>query len=348
METKNIVLIVLVGISIASCTQTVAQKQQHQIETVSELFDTLANRGMYGQRVLTCTEDSFLHEEYLISHYVPSNEDPNGSYDKEWFQRDAEEHKFLLQTIPELLDRLCKTAEKSYRYMSYDSLNYNITMGTDPQEYIVMNRWKDEQEGDWFDFSCMVNKPVNITLKSDDVKSVQELLKKFLAEQNMVEEHEVKYEWDSGVDIPNNSDDYYATFLPSSFPGHGSDSLAASSVTGTHYFIPAKDDHRINVAVDLYNRLIRIVTEQPRRGTLLSTFARFKEYLERGDWCADILRYSVYDYAAKRRIYYIMMEQSPEGIHILELNTADVTRFAIPRLWLHVTRTHNLEIIREE
>ena len=57
METKNIVLIVLVGISIASCTQTVAQKQQHQIETVSELFDTLANRGMYGQRVLTCTED---------------------------------------------------------------------------------------------------------------------------------------------------------------------------------------------------------------------------------------------------------------------------------------------------
>ena len=145
--------------------------------------------------------------------------------------------------------------------------------------------------------------------------------------------------------IPDN----YDKFLPQAVSkGRDADSLAVSVVTGNHYFIPAKDSRRIDVAVDFYNRLNRIATEQPRMGTVLSTTARFKEYLERGDWFADILRYSVYDYAAKRRIYNIMMEQSPEGIHILELNTADVPRFAIPHLWLKVHQTHNFDFIPEK
>lgn len=330
MKTKNIILIALAGISIASCTQTVAVKQQHQIETVSELFDSLANRGISGQRALICKEDSCMYEEYSIVHSVQDN---------------TAEHDFLLSNVQELLDRLCLTAENSYRYTSQDSLDYSIALGNEPQEYLYMKRWKDETERDWFLFGHSIKKPVNITLKSDDIESVQEMLKAFLSEQKGVKVYEVKYEWDSGVAIPDN----YDKFLPQAVSkGRDADSLAVSVVTGNHYFIPAKDSRRIDVAVDFYNRLNRIATEQPRMGTVLSTTARFKEYLERGDWFADILRYSVYDYAAKRRIYNIMMEQSPEGIHILELNTADVPRFAIPRLWLKVHQTHNFDFIPEK
>lgn len=328
MKTKNIILIALAGISIASCTQTVAVKQQHQIETVSELFDSLVNRGIYGQRALICKEDSCMFEEYSIVHSV---------------QDTTAEHDFLLRNVQELLDRLCLTAENSYRYTSQDSLDYSITLGSNPQEFLYMKCWKDETERDWFIFGHSIKKPVNITLKSDDIESVQEMLKAFLSEQKGVKVYEVKYEWDSGVAIPDN----YDKFLPPINKGRDADSLAMSVVTGNHYFIPAKDSRRIDVAVDFYNRLNRIATEQPRMGTVLSTTARFKEYLERGDWFADILRYSVYDYAAKRRIYNIMVEQSPEGIHILELNTADVTRFAIPRLWLKVHQTHNFDFIPE-
>ena len=150
MKTKNIILIALAGISIASCTQTVAVKQQHQIETVSELFDSLANRGIYGQRALRCIEDSCMYEEYSIVHSVQDN---------------TAEHDFLLSNVQELLDRLCLTAENSYRYTSQDSLDYSITLGNEPQEYLYMKRWKDETERDWFTFGHSIKKPVNITLK---------------------------------------------------------------------------------------------------------------------------------------------------------------------------------------
>ena len=330
MKTHNIILIALAGISIASCTKNVAVEKQHQIETVSELFDSLVNRGIYGQHALICKEDSCMFEEYSIIHSV---QDTNA------------EHDYLLHNMQELLDRLCLTAENSYRYTSQDTLDYSITLGSEPQEYLYMKRWKDDTEQDWLIFGHSIKKPVNITLKSDDIESVQEMLKTFLSEQKGVKVYEVKYEWDSGVAILENYDKF---LLPLISKGRDADSLAASVVTGNHYFIPAKDNRRIEVAVDFYNRLNRIATEQPRIGTVLSTTARFKEYLERGDWCANILRYSVYDYATKRRIYNILMEQSPKGIHILELNTADVPRFAIPHLWLKVKQTHNFDFIPEK
>ena len=63
---------------------------------------------------------------------------------------------------------------------------------------------------------------------------------------------------------------------------------------------------------------------------------------------ADLLRYTVYNYETRHRIYTIMMEQSPEGIHLLELYTPDAPRFTIPWLWLKVKQTHNLDIIPEK
>lgn len=341
MRTRNIVLSVLAGLSIVSCTQNVADKPM-QIESVSELFDSIAKRDIYGRRILRCLEDSVLCEEYNICHTLSDATD--NDTDKEWMRKEKEEHNYLLQNVPVLLDRLCRTAEKSYRYISGDSIDYNITLRNRPQKLLYLKCWKDKSRINWFDFCYMAEKPANTTVKSGDVTSVRELLQAFLAEQKGIKKYEVNYEWDKDVAIP----DDYNIFLPVSYCGHGADSLAASSVTGTHFFIPAKNEQRIEVAVDFYNRLNRMATEQPRRGTILTTSARFKSYMENVEWYVDLLRYTVYNYETRHRIYTIMMEQSSEGIHLLELYTPDAPRFTIPRLWLKVKQTHNLDIIPEK
>lgn len=332
MRTKNIVLSVLAGLSIVSCTQNVADKPM-QIESVSALFDSIAKRDIYGRRILRCLEDSVLFEEYNICHVLTDNTEKN-----------TEDHNYLLRNVPDLLDGLCRTAEKSYRYISGDSIDYNITLGNHPQELLYLKGYNDVNRNNLFDFCYLVEKPANITVKPGDVTPVRELLRAFIAEQKWVKKYEVKYEWDKDVAIP----DDYNTFQPVSYCGHGADSLAASSVTGTHFFIPAKNQHRIDVAADFYNRLNRMATEQPRRGSILTTSARFKSYMENAEWHVDLLRYTIYNYETRHRIYTIMMEQSSEGIHLLELYTPDAPRFTIPWLWLKVKQTHNLDIIPEK
>ena len=345
MKTKNIIMSIWAGLSIISCTQNAADTPM-QIESVSELFDSIAKRDIYGRRILRCLEDSVLIEEYNICHVLTDTTGKNHTinYDKEWMQKQAEDHNYLLRNVPELLDRLCKTAQKSYRYMSGDSIDYNITLGNHPQELLSLKSYSEVNRNHLFDFCYIAEKPVNIAVKSGDVTSVRELLQAFLAEQEVVKKYKVNYEWDKGVVIP----DDYNTFLPVSYMGHESDSLAASSVTGTHFFIPAKNQHRIDVAVDFYNHLNRMATVQPQRGSILTTSARFKSYMENVEWYVDLLRYTVYNYETRHRIYTIMMEQSSEGIHILELYTPDAPRFTIPRLWLKVKQTHNLDIIPEK
>ena len=345
MKTRNILLSVLAGLSIVSCTQNVADKPM-QIESVNALFDSIAKRDIYGRRILRCLEDSVLYEEYNICHVLTDTTGKNNTinYDKEWMRKQTEDHNYLLRNVPDMLDMLCRTAEKSYRYISGDSIDYNITLGNNPQELLYLKSYSEVNRNKVFDFCYMVEKPANITVKSGDVTSVRELLQAFLAEQKKVKKYEVKYKWDKDVAIP----DDYTPFLPVSYIGHGSDSLAVSSVTGIHFFIPAKNQHRIDVAVDFYNRLNRMATEQPRRGSILTTSARFKSYMENVESHVDLLRYTVYNYETRHRIYTIMMEQSSEGIHILELYTPDAPRFTIPWLWLKVKQTHNLDIIPEK
>lgn len=346
MKTKNIVLTVLAGINMTSCTQTATDKQPHQIETINELLDSCASRGFDGQRTLRCFDDSGLYEEYFIGHSLSTAEiKDSASYDKEWLKemkRSTDYHYFLLQNGLELLDRLCKTAEKSYRYISGDSIDYNLTMNSENSEKLYLRSYKRSSDDNIF-LSYMVKKSAEITKESVDVKPIQELLTSFLSEQKGVKKYKVDYVWDQDVAIPED----YGVILTASVLGHGSDSLAASAVTGTHYFIPAKDQHRIDVAVDFYNRLNRMATERPLLGSLLNTSAKFKTSVE-DEWYVDLLRYSVFNRETKRRIYTIMMEQSAKGIHILELYTPDAPRFAIPRLWLKVKQTHNLDIIPEK
>ena len=142
MRTKNIILSILTGFSVVSCTQNVADEPM-QIESVSELFDSIAKRDIYGRRILRCHENPVLIEEYNICHTLSDATEKD--VDKEWMRKETEDHNYLLQNVPELLDRLCRTAEKSYRYISGDSIDYNITLGNNPQKLLYLKCWKENR-----------------------------------------------------------------------------------------------------------------------------------------------------------------------------------------------------------
>ena len=360
MKTLNILMVMVAVISIASCTNkstdSNTDSQQHQIETMSELIDSMSNRGMPLLRTLYFIEDSV--GEYYVgmgtpnsphigrSHSISIGVDTTGVKDSSTLN-----HIFLLRTLPEVCEKLCEKAKKSSRYQSDDSLEYSLAMGNNPQELISMNKHKQKEknkkEFQYIGFTYNVLKPCKKVIKSDDVKPVRELLKTFIGEQKNVYRYDVKYEWDKGVGIPK-----IMSFSSSEccliwrWIGRDRDSLAASSVTGVHFFIPAKDKHRIDVAVDFYNRLNSFAIEHPQIGVELSTYAKLKSDMEKMhiESNRELLQYSVRNDETKRNIYNIRMEQSPEGIHILELYTPNAPRFVIPSNWYRVKRIHNLEI----
>ena len=252
----------------------------------------------------------------------------------------------MLEHATAFVEKLCKTAERSYRYISGDSVNYSLTLNDCPEVYITLIRHKDAEvkEREWINFYYSNLKPVKPTEKSLDFKPVQKVLQEFLSEQKDVKPYEVKYEWDKGVAIPAN---WYSDFYEAS-RGLGSDSLAAASVTGTHYFIPAKDEHRIKVSLDFINRITQLAKEQPVSNSFLKTSARPESKMENNNSFFNFLSYKIFNPETHRNIYIILMEQSPEGIHILELYTADAPRFAIPRKWYDIKQTHNFERIPEK
>ena len=333
MKTKKMILMVFAVMSIVGCTQPASQKE-HQIETISELYDTLSKQGIYVQYYILC-RDSVLREEYSIDNMLNTTA-----------IEDSAKHQFLLEHATAFVEKLCKTAEKSYRYISGDSVNYSLTLNDSPEEYITLIRHKDAEvkEREWINFYYSNLKPVKPTEKSLDFKPVQKVLQEFLSEQKDVKPYEVKYEWDKGVAIPAN---WYGDFYEAS-RGLGSDSLAAASVTGTHYFIPAKDEHRIKVSLDFINRITQLAKEQPVSNSFLKTSARPESKMENNNSFFNFLSYKIFNPETHRNIYIILTEQSPEGIHILELYTADAPRFAIPRNWYDIKQTHNFERIPEK
>ena len=363
MKTLNILLIMVAVISIASCTNKKnpdlgTDNQQHQIETINELLDSMSNRGMSSLRTLYFTEDSvgeyyvgLANPNYLSPYYGKFHSIGIGVDTTEVKDSSILNHIFLLRTLPEVCEKLCEKAKESSRYQSDDSLEYSITMGGNPQELISMTKYKyiveNKKEYQNISFTYNVLKPCKKAIKSDDVSPVREFLKKFIAEQKNVNTYEVKYEWDKGVAIPKTT--HFSSTeccLQWTWIGRDRDSLAASSVTGVHFFIPAKDKYRIDVAVDFYNRLNSFAIEHPQIGVELGTYARLKTDLEKGDIeCnRELLQYSVRNDETKRNIYNIRMEQSSVGIHILELYTPNAPRFVIPTNWYRVKRIHNNEI----
>lgn len=331
MKTSNITFVVLLTIALAACRQHVA-REQHQMESVSEFFDSIANRGISAQYILRCDRDT-LYEEHIVTSARQHNAE----------QREIERHQFLIGKSTQLLENLCQKANESYRYTSGDSVNYSITLGKEPQELLQMYRWKTTERMEMFTFSHILLKPVKHMRLPGDIQSVQSFLKRFLAEQKGVKEYPVKYEWDQGVSMEetDGTNELFRTkFL-------GTDSLAASSVAGTHYFIPAKEEQRIRLATDFINRMKQLATEEPRQGLFFTTWVPFERFM-RGDWYVNLMHYRLYDRGNRRGTCEILMGQSPKGIHILELYPADAPRLAIPHMWLKVRQTHNFDIVPEE
>jgi plasmid stabilization system protein ParE len=122
---------------------------------------------------------------------------------------------------------------------------------------------------------------------------------------------------------------------------HSADSLAASLVTGIHYIIPAKGEEQAKkLENELCDRLTRLYTEQPVIGSNLRTTIRPGLKMKR------LSRFWLWPNGKDRRrtIYELQTEVFDDGLHILELNTADAPRFTVPLNWWVIMRTHNTKI----
>ncbi len=318
----------LAAISIVSCIQP---KPAHEIETVNELMDSLMNRGGQVYRNIYYHGDSTYQENYWYC---------------EWFYDTCKQERkdiqlFLMDRTPELLDRVCKKAEKSYRYCSSDTLNYSLTISNKPKEMVSFNHYKKEENCDVIDLAHSFVKPARYSSNPYDAKPIQTLLQKFIAEQQDVRKFETCYEWDEGVQFP--PFEYDGIQFGNRWGSWWPDSLAASKVTGTLYHISVKDESsRDSMTADFTNRLTRMITERPILGIDFQSFVYPGE--KPGERTFQLQSLNVIDWKTRRKIYGIHVFRSGTEIDILEYNAADAPRFALPVCWWSVLRSHNTEI----
>lgn len=334
--------------SIASCTQGTIEKPDHEVESISELFDSLARRGTPPTHALCCHKDSSMSDEYTIFTVVEDTTKMTDEADKEWYRQAADNQRFLLRNATYLVEKLCKTAQESYRYTTPDSVDYSITIEKEPRKMLTFRHYKGERNADCVVLYYTIKKSAKVTPKSGNPKPMQVLLKQFLAEQKGVKQYPVHYEWDEGVPFPNEGEIYNSFTCRM---GNGADSLAASLVTGTHYIIPVKGYKQAQeLENELCNRMIRLSTEQPVVSILRTAVLPDGEKRR-------LLQYWQYSMVeGKRRMTYQLKAQAfgnnVEGcgnaLHILELNTAEAPRLTIPLNWWVVMRTHNTQVYYRE
>jgi plasmid stabilization system protein ParE len=328
----------LVTMSITACTQNVTETPAHKVETIAELFDSLANRGAPPSHELRCYRDSMMSDEYTIFTVVEDTTQKTDEADKDWYRHAADNQRFLLRNATYLVEKLCKTAVESYRYSTPDSVNYSITIKKEPETLLTFQHYKGNRNADCIVLYYTIKKPAKILPKPCDPKLTQALLKQFLAEQKDVKQYPVHYEWDKGVPFPNEGE-FYTSFTQ--HRGHSADSLAASLVTGIHYIIPAKGEEQAKkLENELCDRLTRLYTEQPVIGSNLRTTIRPGLKMKR------LSMFWLWPNGKDRRrtIYELQTEVFDDGLHILELNTADAPRFTVPLNWWVIMRTHNTKI----
>ncbi|MBQ6190204.1 MAG: hypothetical protein IJK45_08550 [Bacteroidaceae bacterium] len=344
MKTRYLIYIMLASMNIASCTQGTIEKPDHEVESISELFDSLARRGTPPTHALCCHKDSSMSDEYTIFTVVEDTTKMTDEADKEWYRQAADNQRFLLRNATYLVEKLCKTAQESYRYTTPDSVDYSITIEKEPRKMLTFRHYKGERNADCVVLYYTIKKSAKVTPKSGNPKPMQVLLKQFLAEQKGVKQYPVHYEWDEGVPFPNEGEIYNSFTCRM---GNGADSLAASLVTGTHYIIPVKGYKQAQeLENELCNRMIRLSTEQPVVSILRTAVLPDGEKRR-------LLQYWQYSMVeGKRRMTYQLKAQAfgnnVEGcgnaLHILELNTAEAPRLTIPLNWWVVMRTHNSQI----
>ena len=358
MNTKYFLLIACIVACFTSCKQTVSPTESHQVETILELFDSLTARSEYTVRYLECKNDSILSEQYSVSITeadTTRKADPSddGHYER-WSKKMARDYTFLQQNATRLMDELSQKAEKSYRYISGDTIDYNITMGGTPEVLISMSRQRSEYDNRrYLVLVYTINKPIKQASSCDNVMPVKTVMKEFVDGWKEAKRYPVKYEWDKGEKIDLYTHASYAGYPDSimrrfhgrfSLVGEGADALAPSSVTGTHYFIPCNEEECATMMDDLYDRLNKLAVENPIVGSSLKTPANIGLSMN-GDPDLIInspkLVFTIKNEETRRTNCLILVKNMKSGVHILELYPGDAPRFTIPNLWMYVKQTHN-------
>ena len=315
-----IIYIGLVALSLASCKQ---MKPDRQIESVGELMDSLIERGDQVYRYITCSGDSTYQDERWF-HYFFKEKDSNAHQSS---------LLFLADKTPALLDKLCREAEKSYRYWEGDSLDYSITMHSKPLELLSFKWFKNKQQEEIVSLSHTTMKYAKHLSAPCDPTPIQAVLQKFLAEQKNVTTYDICYEWDEGVPFA----DFKNEQLILRYKGTGADSLAAAKITGTLYAISIKREGRSEeLSAELNKRMTALITERPIKGAHLSSF------YPGGKWKFYCMQaFSIFDRQRRRNLYDLKVQMFSNMLYILELNSADAPRSAVPCNWWAVKRIHN-------
>ena len=367
MKSGYFLLMALAGMSLISCTPCTpcaTEKPEHEIESINELIDSMAFRGgAIVSRTLHCYKDT-LAETYnvitvvtdtmgidtldvdawykrLVANIPPKSVRDTMKYynSPEEKLRDVDNHLFMIRNAIPLLEKLCKTAKESYRYLDKDSMDYSITLSDNPNQILNAMRWPIDNKANEFYFSYRKKNQVKVTAEPYDRKPIQQLLKKFLAEYKNVQRYDVSFDWDEGIPFPSG---YDCQFYLNDGLRSNKDSLAASHVTGTHYIIPLTDEKAEEVRMKFTKRVLQMDVERPIPGSRLRLNLHTK---------GNNKYYIMEKYEFRSQKYFWMPTYQikigrweTNTIHILELDFHDSPRYAIPLNWEPVLRTHNTEI----
>ena len=358
----------LAGMGLISCTPCITEKPEHEVESIDELIDSMIIRnGLFVNRRIQCYKDTLSDYHNIITvaqdtmgldtldvdawyKRLVANIPPKSVRDTMKYyiaphnlRRTVENHQYMIRNATHLLEKLCKTAIESYRYIDKDSINYSITLSNNPKQLLKAQRWTFGNSNNEFHFSYIKENKVKVTAKPYDRRPVQQLIKKFLAEHKDVKQYPVSYDWDEGVPFPSDYDESRLKFcFQSSTRKTCKKALAASHVTGIHYAIPVENEKSQELMKDFTNRMIRMAVEQPVPGSRLElnihTEGDKKLYL--------MEKYCIGNNKTRWPFtYQIMIDASwGDGFHILELDCQEATRYTIPCNWSQVLRTHNTDI----
>lgn len=368
MNTKYLIIILLAGMSLFSCTPSVTVKPEHEVESIDELIDSIIspNRTGYVSRDIECYKDTLINYYHIITTAVDTmgldtldvdawykrlvaNMPPksvrdimNYRYDPDWMKRVVETHQFMIHNGTRLLEKLCEKAENSYRYIDKDSLDYSITLSKNPKQLLNAQRWTFDDTNNEFYIRYITKNHVKVTAEPFDRKPVQQLIKKFLAEHKDVQQYPVCYDWDEGVPFPPyDSEEVRSKLLL--FPGlkNYRDSLTASHITGIHYVIPAEYEKGQAMEKVFTNRVMRMTVDHPVPGTRLKL-----DLHDEGDEKFYLMREYHVNNPMTSLIpsYQIMIEARDKAFHIIELDYNGAKRYALPYQWYTIRKTHNTEI----
>ncbi len=310
--------VVLAVLSIASCTQP---KPEHQIESVSELLDSLMERG-----------ESVNHHMYFNNAYDNVYEDQYYIFSDNNDKKNQDTWLFLSDKTPELLDRLCKTAVNNYRYSSNDSVDYSITLNNEPKELVNFKRYRHDNGYDILRFAHTTLRPATYSSKIYDPAPIRVLMRKFISEQKNVEKYDVCYEWDEGVPF---AESIVGNRLKTSPP----DSLPATRTTGTLYKIRVGDEKRSDsVIADLTKRVVKLITERPILG------ASYNSCLYKVGSKKQEKMHSLHVHKRGRGVFLISVVSFGDYFWILEVESEGARRWAIPIYWWDVKCIHNNKV----